>query len=478
MNIVHDEQQVPNSGLRVKDDNDFAVHGMIVGRLKLDPSRDQTKFGNCRASESQRPSQKMVKKSPKPKLPGSRQTYTSTISQPILSETILSAFSQDGKFFALVTLAVDKHRLRIFNGISGRATAEYTIPSGRVSSLVWSTLSVDADAEHSSPSKKKKKRKVEDAEEKDRGSPGIVIVALGLSDGSILLFSPSHSKVVRTLSHGSSTSPIIALTPSLSNESNLWSSSADSSIHLWDVQNTAILKTWKNDDRIPYTSLALEPPSLSDNETNFLVAHHHIRLLTEVSLPSQNKPKQLSSFTGHASPIRVLRWMQSTGTVRQFCSAAEGDRNIYLWDAQGASTNEKPIASILLDSDVRTLGFDSSDPSRTTLIALDSTGCLSFIPIPADLPSQQSSSEDPTNVHSLLPRSTLGNRRKSKSDPLIIDFTSIPSSIGSVRLVRLVNGIRPVFDVVVSLSLLLLGTYSFSSRDIWMTAENMNKIWV
>src|SRR5258708_20453298 len=99
----------------------------------------------------------MTKKSPKPKSPGNRQTYTSTISQPFLSETILSAFSQDGKFFALVTLAVDKHRLRIFNGISGRATAECTIPSGRVSSLVWSTLSVDAD-EHSSPSDRKSTR--------------------------------------------------------------------------------------------------------------------------------------------------------------------------------------------------------------------------------------------------------------------------------------------------------------------------------
>jgi len=419
----------------------------------------------------------MVKKSSKPKSLGGRQTFTSTISQPFISETILSAFSQDGKLFALVTLAVDKHRLRIFDGISGRATAECTIPSGRVSSLVWSTLSMDADAQDASPSKKKKKRKVEDAEGKDRGSPGITIVALGLSDGSILLFSPSHSKVVRTLSHGSSASAIIALTPSLSNKSNLWSSSADSSVHLWDVQSTSILKTWKNDDRIPYTSLALEPPSLSEKETNFLVAHHHIRLLTEVSLPSQDKPKQLASFTGHASPIRVLRWIQSTGTARQFCSAAEGDRYIYLWDAQGASTNQKPIASVLLDSDVRTLGFDS-DPSRTTLIALSSSGCLSFTPIPADPPLQHSSSEDLTNVHSLLPRSTLGNGRKSKSDPLIIDFTSIPSSIGSVRLVRLVNGIKPVFDVVVCLPVLLLETYSFFSRGIWMTAENMNKFWV
>jgi U3 small nucleolar RNA-associated protein 5 len=383
----------------------------------------------------------MTKKSSQTKPPGGRQTYTSTISQPSLSEIVLSAFSEDAKFFALVTLAVDKHRLRIFDGISGRAIAEYTISSGRVSSLVWSAFSLDADAEQISPSKKRKKRRVEDEDGKNRESPGTMVV-LGMSDGSVLLFSPSHSKVVRTLSHGSSTSAIIAIAPSLSSKSHLWTSSADSSIHFWDVQAAAVLKTWKNDDRIPYTSLALDPSPLAENEINLLVAHHHIRLLSELSPSSSNKPKQLASFTGHASPIKKLRWLPSTAMVRQFCSVAEGDRSIYLWDAQDASTNEKPIASVLLDSDVRTLGFDSSNPSRTTLIGLSSSGCLSFIPIPA---------EKVSNMHTLLSRSTLGRGSKGKTASLIIDFSPISSSVGSVRVVRLVNGIKPVFDIVVGL---------------------------
>lgn len=393
----------------------------------------------------------MTKKSSQPKQPGGRRKYAATIPQ-----YFLSAFSEDGKFFALVTLAVDKHRLRIFDGISGRATAECAIPFGRVSSLVWGTFSLDANAEQTSPSKKRTKRSLQEEERKNRGSPGTVIVALGLSDGSILLFSPSHSKVVRTLSQGSSVSAIITLTPSLSDKSHLWSSSADSSIHLWDVQGATILKTWKNDDRIPYTSLAPEPSSLNENEPNLLVAHHHIRLLTELSLSPLSKHKQLSSFTGHASPVRVLRWIRSTRMSQQFCSAAEGDRYIYLWDAQGASTNERPIASVLLDSDVRTLGIDSSDPSRTTLMALSKSGCMSFIPIPADLPFQRSFVENATNMHFLLPLSTLGHGSKGKESPSIIDFTSIPSSVGSVRVVRLVNGIRPVFDVVVSFPLFRL----------------------
>lgn len=377
----------------------------------------------------------MTRRSSQAKPPGDRQAYTSH------SDTFLSSFSEDSNFFALVSLAVDKHRLRVFNAISGRATAEYTIPIGRVSSLVWSTFSLDADTEQSSPVKKRKKRRVEDTLGQE--SPGTLLVVLGMSDGSIVLFSPSHSKVVRTLSHGSSASAILALAPSLTSKFHLWSSSADSSVHLWDVQEAATSKTWKNDDRIPYKSLALEPSTVHGNETNLLVAHHHIRLFNALPL-SSNKPKLLASFTGHASPIKSLRWMQSTGIMRQFCSSAEGDRHIYLWDAQGAFTNAKPIASVLLDSDVRTFGFDSSDPSRAILMALSSSGCLSFIPIPTDLTSTES-------LQTLQPQSNLRYGGRGKGDLLIVGFSSIPSSAGSIRVVRLLNGIKPVFDIVVSL---------------------------
>lgn len=387
----------------------------------------------------------------------SRPVATSAISQPALLETlpILSSFSTDGNLFALVTLAVDKHRLRIYNSVSGRAIAEHTVQEGRVSSLVWATaaLSSGPSAETNSPTKRRKKRRAENDTEKEERKTEAEVVLLGISDGTILLYSPEQSKIVRTLSHGSSTSPILALAPGVSNKSNLWTSSADSSTHLWDVQKNTIIRSWKNEDRIPFTSLAVQQPTNPDNPTHLLAAHHHIRLLTDVSSPqdpSLTKPTQVATFTGHASSINILRWAKATATSHRFFSAAEGDRFVYLWESEGASINEKPVASIPLDSDVRSVSLNSSDPSRQVLMALSTSGKLSFIPIPSEFPSSSNSGDEIHKIHTLLPRSTLTGVSKTNSDPPIINVVPISAVSGSIRVARLVQGIKPVFDLVVS----------------------------
>ena len=398
---------------------------------------------------------------------------TSAISQPLLSETlhISSSFSHNGDLFALVTLAVDKHRLRIFNVVAGRATAEHTIQDGRVSSLIWSTLSLDSDTlseETISPTKKRKKRRVEHDEEQSRKNSE-TILCVGLSDGTIIFFSPSHSKVVRTLSHPSSISAITSLTCSIPGDPLLWTSSSDSSVHLWDVQKGTLLKSWKNDDRISYTSLAVRP-SPSEEGLDLLAAHHHIRLLSDISISTSSKPNQIASFTGHATSIKLLRWLKSPDASRRFfVSAAEGDRFVYIWDSETASrVNEKPIASFSLDSDVRTIEFD---PDRQTFMALSSSGKLSFVPIPTDFPA---SSE---KIHTLLHRSTLTSGSKGKNDPPIIDLVPNPSSTGVIWVARLVNGVEPVFDTVVSPSSHQPPAFSsFLPSDIWIEAAITNEI--
>lgn len=401
---------------------------------------------------------------------------TSAISQPLLSETlhISSSFSHNGDLFALVTLAVDKHRLRIFNVVAGRATAEHTIQDGRVSSLIWSTLSLEGDSvpeETISPTKKRKKRRVEDDEGQSRKNLE-TILCVGLSDGTIIFFSPSHSKVVRTLSHPSSISAIISLTCSISGDPLLWSSSSDSSVYLWDVQKGLLLKSWKNDDRISYTSLAVRP-SPNEEGLDLLAAHHHIRLLTDISISTSSKPTQIASFTGHATSIKLLRWLKAPDASRRFfVTAAEGDRFVYMWDSESASrVNEKPIASFSLDSDVRTVEFD---PDRQTFMVLSSSGKLSIVPIPADFPVSQSSSE---KIHTLLPRSTLTSGSKGKNDAPIIDLVPNPSSTGAMWVARLVNGVEPVFDTVVSpCSINPPPFLHFLPSDIWIEVEIMNEI--
>ncbi|KAF8973861.1 WD40-repeat-containing domain protein [Flammula alnicola] len=345
---------------------------------------------------------------------------------------ILSSFSPDGTLFAFVTLAVDKHRLRVYNTLSARAVAEHTVDSGRVSTLTW-----------------KKEDPIRSIKDDAEAVKEVAVVVLGLSDGVVLFFSPSHSKINCTLTHPTSTFPILSVAIGLTSKSLVWTSSADSSIRLWDVQKNAILKTWKHDDRIPSTFLSVRPTG-EDDRIDLLVAHHHIRLLADASAehnPTQTKPKEIASFTGHASSINALLWTNSDETSTRFFSSAEADRFIYVWDIDGASSNEKPVASISLDSDVRTFKLGAADLPQQSLIALSTSGKLSFIPIPSDLP--HIIGNDSSKILSLLPRSTLPSVSKNNTrDPLVVDFVSIPGDAGSICVVRLVQGIRPVFDVV------------------------------
>lgn len=335
--------------------------------------------------------------------------------------------------------------------MSSRAVAEHTVDSGRVSTLSWSTLQPESSThETRSPNKKRKKTRSEESNANPDNDKEVDVLVIGLTDGTVTFFSPTHSKIFRTLSHSTSTSAIFAVAMGHTDKSVVWTSSADSTIRLWDIQKNDILRNWKNDDHIPSTSLAIRPNGAND-QTDLLTAHHHIRLLEIQSADSKStqKPKQVVSFTGHASPIKNLLWSSLETPSTTFFSSAESDRSIYVWNMDGASSNEKSIASMSLDSDVRKLQLDESDPTRQTLIALSASGKLTFTPIPSEFP--RNTGDKGTNIPSLVPRSTLSTVSKGSSqDQLVLDFGSIPEQKGSIRVARLVKGIRPIFSVIVS----------------------------
>lgn len=382
----------------------------------------------------------------------SRTISTSSLAQPSQSDTssVLSSFSPDGTLFALATLAVDKHRIRVYNVISGQAVAEHTVDSERVSVLSWSTLHPESsNPESRSPSKKRKKTRSEDGNPISEADKEVVVLVIGLSNGTVSFFSPAHSKVIRTLSHPTSTTPIFALAIGLADKSVIWTSSADSTIRLWDIQKNYLLRSWKNEDHIPSTSLSVRPDGGVD-QTDLLVAHHHIRLLEVQSADSNSaqKPTQIASFTGHASPIKNLLWSTLETPSKTFFSSAENDRFIYVWGVEGASLNEKSIACMSLDSDVRFLRLDKSEPTCETLIALSSSGKLTFTPIPTDFP--RGIAEKASKIPSLVPRSTLSTASQSNSqDQAVLDFVPVSAETGFIRVARLVKGIRPVFNIIV-----------------------------
>ncbi|KAJ3923158.1 WD40-repeat-containing domain protein [Lentinula edodes] len=375
----------------------------------------------------------------------SRPIATSTISQPVVEDssslTALSSFSSKGNLFAYLSLAVDKHRLRIYDPATGQSVAEHIVNSARVSSLSWHHLSTVISSTGLPPSKKKR-RKSQAPEDAQSGSTQTV--ALGLSDGSVVFFSPTHGRVLSTLSHPSSTSAILSLVGeehSRDGSSNVWTSGADGVIRLWNVHRNEMRGSWKNDDRIPYTSMTLRP--LPDNENpELLVAHHSIRLL---SIESDQKPKELASFTGHASSIKMLQWDTSASPCRRFVSMAENDRVISLWEVPSDDlTTSKMVASVQLDSDAR---YVSLSTSTSTLLTLAASGKVSVYPIPDELVPPASSNRTQHKIPTLLPRSTLFVSSKGNSSHLVAS-SFVEGSSRSIRVVRIAGGVRPVFNVL------------------------------
>lgn len=392
------------------------------------------------------------------KPPKGRPAATSTISQPAVADhstlTYLSTFSPRGDLFAFLSLAVDKHRLRIYDTATRQSVAEHVVDNARVTSLCWARLdpsdsqkhaAEDAEASHQ-PKRKRKKRNSQAVAPDVEDAPAPQVVVLGLSDGTVSLFSPSHGRIVRTLSHTSSTADILAVAadgqPS-DHTSAIWTSSADGTIRLWDANKNAVVGSWTSDDRIPYSALATRPRADEEGRTDVLVAHHAIRLLSmstsssEMQLSENAQPKELARFTGHASSIRNLQWHSSS----QFLSLAEADRFVYVWDVPEGSAEGRVVASIPLDSDARHFALSSS-----SLLTLSASGKISVFAFPQDLTAEAGSKQ---KIPNLSPKSTISVSSKKDADATAVVAASFAAGEqGHIHVARLVNGVQPVFDVV------------------------------
>jgi U3 small nucleolar RNA-associated protein 5 len=377
----------------------------------------------------------------------------------------LSSFSSNGNWFAFVSLAIDKHRLRVYDTVTGQSVAEHVVDLGRVTVLTWRTFNLSGGhhpfvEDDSAPSKKKRRRS-------DTQTPSVIeVVVLGLSSGSLSFFSPTHGRVLRTLSHSTNTTAVLSVAFTDGEDiSTIWTTGADGVIRLWNTQTNELLSSWKTDDRIPYSSMATRPGFHAKEEcrVDILVANHGIRLLSMMSSPSDinsetRKPKELASFTGHASSIVHLHWDSVHKSPNRFFSAAEGDRIVYIWevpDIQGLSIPGKMVASIPLDSDVRSIALSVSSLSASTiggqnLLTLSASGKISVYPIPSELTSPASSKKIEHKVPTLLPRSNISVSSKKKGLAVQVVGASFTSGMdGHIRIARVVGGVRPTFKLIV-----------------------------
>ncbi|KAI0271644.1 WD40-repeat-containing domain protein [Gloeopeniophorella convolvens] len=404
------------------------------------------------------PSKKQKNKPPK-----SRPATKSALLQPSVEDTssvaALSAFSPSPNLYAYVSLAVDKHRLRVYDTATGRSVSEYTVDAARVTALSWASYPSKSgndapESEDSAPRKKRKKR-ASLAARPEAESEAAPVVVLGLSTGSVIVFSPSHARVLRTLSHPSSTSPILSLDSSIDVPGvplALVTSCADSSIRTWNAQSGELLSSIKTDDRSPGTSLSLRPGSEPEH-TSFLLAHHSIRLLSTPSdspFAASQKLTEEARFTGHASSITALRWQPAGSegqTPRIFASIAEADRHVQLWEMPQVSGAEgKLVASAPLDSDARHISFSQSH-DNPTLLVLSASGRVSVFAPSADLASTKTPKKNKEKVVTLSPRSSAMISFKQSTASAQVVSAAFEQE-GRIRVAWLAGGVKPVFDVI------------------------------
>ncbi|KAI5124479.1 hypothetical protein M0805_008361 [Coniferiporia weirii] len=388
---------------------------------------------------------------------------TSAIAQPVVedavSSTILSAFSPDALLFAFLSLAVDKHRLRVYDVNANRVVAEHIVDRARVTSLAWIPFGItDKNLPEEKENPPSKKRKKPDSgpgrsEAVESTSMKVQAVALGLSDGSVQLFSAAHGRVLRTLAHPSSKSSVLAITKGSwhGDSQSVWTSGSDGVLHLWDLRNGGIIFSSQDNERAHYSALAIRP-GVEDNQAQILAANNTIYLLSSSSgFPTSDDDddgdslKSICSFGGHASPVKHLIWDSSASSPKRFYSSAEGDRFVYIWEIFDLiSEKGKMVASCPLDTDVRQMNIFASS-GRQILLALSSSGKVTLSPVPAELSTSVGGKGSlKQHVPTLLPRTTINlSATKSTSDVRIVAATLEENHI---RVALLSGGAKVVFE--------------------------------
>lgn len=402
------------------------------------------------------PPQKFKRKPNKPNK--SRPATTSSISQPAVenawSSTVLSAFSPDAQFFAFLSLAVDKHRLRILDTDTGRSIAEHIFNQARVTCFDWITYDTPSAGLLDGEKIPSKRRKVAGAtggmaQPSSLAGQGQMewAITIGLSNGAVQIYSVKHCRIVKSLDDPTSKSAVLAIS---GNRFFAWTSSADGALRLWDIRD-AVVVAGSQKGRVQCCALAARPRT-QESAMYVLAAHSTIRLL---SLPTDassdedsddEKIAEVCSFDGHASLVKSLVWERSSSSSTTFLSCAQDDRFVYLWRVpESNSKRGNLVASCALDSDVIQLDL-SALPGRQVFLAVSSSGRFVLCSVPEDLKTRTGSTET-SQVATLSPRSVINPPKLSSTR--IVAAAFLKNDPGKVRVALASGGVRITFENLV-----------------------------
>ncbi|GAC96295.1 hypothetical protein PHSY_003875 [Pseudozyma hubeiensis SY62] len=397
-------------------------------------------------------------KSKAPKPSKSRPVSTSELNQPLLpssgsvtASTASCSFSPapDHTLFAHISNQVHQQRLRIYNASASAASSSQLVTDFLLASLGGAECLSSRWVRLSSPTAKSAKRRKHgsDASE-DAAASGSsqLLLALGLSSGEVHLLSPALAQSVAILdassASGSSTASsanagIVSMSYSEAKKTLFACSKSGwvSSFALADVK----LGDQPSPLR-PFSSFRPDTKSavqlLSSRRDLILSAHHSISL-TDIS---QSDSTVRATFTGHASPVTHLEWLDDNS----FVSAAEGDRMISAWtyDAKAAkAVTGRAFATAALDGPVRALSVSTAaDQHQRTLITIvTQTGSVRIYGLPSESKAEASPSKKKSAA---LPSLELLAQSSTESSGASVEWIDARLVSDKLRLARLIRGAK------------------------------------
>ncbi|KAI8922261.1 WD40-repeat-containing domain protein, partial [Powellomyces hirtus] len=240
------------------------------------------------------------------------------------------------QFFAVVAQGVDAFRLRIWDTRTSTLTMEHVAPAGiTCTAVVWGTIGDNAAVDDS---KKKRRRSGAPA-----GSTSQKVVAVGLSNGEVQLFSVAHGKVIRTL-QGAHSAGVTHFAFAIDGVRG-FSSGHDGLTVEWDVRSGAELGRYT--DGKPVKKVCV-----SHDGTRLLTAGHAIKMW------DLSTRELLRTYHGHASEVTKLQF--SADDVN-FVSAADDDRHIYVWDAARDGNSSDHVMALTTDSSLSHVALSGTD---------------------------------------------------------------------------------------------------------------------
>ncbi|KAI5474800.1 U3 small nucleolar RNA-associated protein 5 [Pseudohyphozyma bogoriensis] len=390
-----------------------------------------------------------------------KSTERTTSITPASQASTLHAFSPStpsskSLLYAHLHRAPDAHTLRVYDATTGKCLSRWASNSAadgdddkRVASLAWAVIPAPAAStsaaaaggasagEEEAKGKRGKKRRKSDSAAEQPVVDGKVadeaklVLALGLEDGAILLWTPTGSNSTPTvISHPSSTSAITALSSPVGTSTpsgHLWSAHADGSVRVWDLEAGALIakigeglnaggKAW-DDIAVRYLPVPASADDSKKRPVQILLSHLSIHLFS-VSLATSSKkdkvrelkPVEIGRSVGHvdkafvrwsgrsslapsASPDEAMEDDDATSTPLTFISHSSTDRFVQVWSLVPSSTSQRVDATLTarlgLDSGVQSLAIGSSplnDEEEQVLAAIDVEGKVAVARLPFVIP--------------------------------------------------------------------------------------------